>query len=118
MNAQEREDARQAAWRELRPTLARRHAEFRRECEEKGIGHLVLPPLPMTAPEDFRIDTGVPEIIEGKDIAGDPERIELPDGVDAFGRVYAPAPEPSPEEVFSAAAKRSLGERVRSAVKR
>ncbi len=55
MTATEREAARQAAWREYRPELARRHAEFRRKCDEdeEGVRYLQPQPLPTTAPDWF-----------------------------------------------------------------
>ena len=112
-DAQEREEARQAAWRAYRPTLAKRHADFKRKCDDEGTGHLALPPLPTTAPPWFKVDTGVPEIIEGEDRAPDPTRIDLPAGVDWMGRPVAAPVGPAPEAVFAAAAKPSIADRLR-----
>lgn len=86
----EQEQARQAAWLEYRPLLARRQAEFRRKAEEEGRGHLAFEPLPVTAPSWFRRDDGLAHGHETATMAdADPTTIRLPAGVDPLGRPVA-----------------------------
>ncbi|MDQ3609522.1 MAG: hypothetical protein M3459_11565 [Actinomycetota bacterium] len=59
----------------------------------------------------------MPDVIEGEDRRPDPNRIDLPEGVDLLGRPVAPPRKPTPNEIFGDVPKPSLAERVREAVR-
>ena len=101
------ENARQEAWATERQTLAFKHAEWRRHCEDTQTPHTQTAPLPLNAPDWFRVDTGVPVEHVSRDVTDAPV-VALLGSHDLLGRPYASTPEPSPEESFKAQAKRAI----------
>lgn len=118
MTLEQKEQARQEAWRAYRPILAKRHSDFKKKCDEEGRAYLAPEPLSDTAPSWFRTDTGVPDEVPGE---WKPESNEVkgPEGLDWLGRVVRQDLGPSPAEVFGdhpPKPPKSMGERVREVV--
>jgi len=93
---------REAAWREAREEMAAKRGAYIRDLIDQGVSPPQYEPLPMSPPDYFKIDTGLPKMVDGGDQRNlDPDVIELPEGVDPLGRKWRGPVEKSPEEVFS-----------------
>lgn len=117
MTPQEREQARQAAWTEYRPVLAKRHADFKRQCEDEGRGYIAPDPLPLDAPDWFKTDSGVPDEVPGE---WRPESTDIkgPEGLDWLGRVVRQPPGEVPFGGTTPHHKRSVADRVKDLARR
>lgn len=102
------EAARQEAWTVERRALALRHAEWRRHAQDTQTPYIDNGPLPMLAPPWFRTDTGLP-VEHQAHVPSEAPASSMSDSHDSLGRPYATKPEPTPEQVYAAAAKAKRG---------
>ena len=111
VNATPPEHERQQNWQLERQRILAARAKVEREAAEAGTPLVHALPEPPTSPPDwYENDDRTTHVEHSRPAPADPRVIQLPGGV--LGRPPPPKPEPSPEDVFRAAARRDKVKRL------